>query len=231
MISPLLAPLSREEEAELARSNKKVKDVNHAGFGDGNGAECPCLDQVHELRPPSPPPSFKDKLVGEIPRAYTQAFNFAELMEDDVESDDEVEQLREGMAAVKFTKEFKMHIKSPWSKALIVKVNGKTVGFNHLHAKIQSLGRPVGCRDCVSLGYDFFLIRFAQKKDYEAVLKKGPWFIGEHFVSIRSWKPNFKPSSANVSSAAVWIRLNELPIEYYNAEALYQIGKTIGNVL
>lgn len=36
---------------------------------------------------------------------------------------------------------------------------------------------------------------------------------------------------ANVSSITVWIRLNELPIEYYNVEALHQIGKRIGNVL
>nr|POE57115.1 hypothetical protein CFP56_02139 [Quercus suber] len=36
---------------------------------------------------------------------------------------------------------------------------------------------------------------------------------------------------ANVSSIAVWIRLNELPIEYYNEEALVQIGKSIGTVL
>lgn len=36
---------------------------------------------------------------------------------------------------------------------------------------------------------------------------------------------------ANVSSIAIWIRLNELPIEYYNAEALHLIGKAIGNVL
>ena len=63
------------------------------------------------------------------------------------------------------------------------------------------------------------------------MLKKGLWFIGEHFLSIRPWEPYFKPSSANVSSVAVWIRLNELPIEFYNAEALYQIGKAIGNVL
>ena len=63
------------------------------------------------------------------------------------------------------------------------------------------------------------------------MLKKGLWFIGEHFLSIRPWEPYFKPSSANVSSVTVWIRLNELPIEFYNAEALYQIGKAIGNVL
>ena len=38
--------------------------------------------------------SFKDKLVGEIPSAYTQAFNFGDLMENNVESDEEVETLR-----------------------------------------------------------------------------------------------------------------------------------------
>ena len=41
----------------------------------------------------------------------------------------------------------------------------------------------------------------------------------------------FLPTIANVSSVAVWIRLNELSIEYYHAEALLQIGKAIGNVL
>ena len=34
-----------------------------------------------------------------------------------------------------------------------------------------------------------------------------------------------------MASVAVWIRLNELPIEYYHAEALLQISKAIGNVL
>lgn len=43
--------------------------------------------------------------------------------------------------------------------------------------------------------------------------------------------PNFRPSSADVSSIAVWVRLNELPIEYYQVEALKEIGSTIGKVL
>ena len=34
-----------------------------------------------------------------------------------------------------------------------------------------------------------------------------------------------------MASVAVWIRLNELPIEYYHVEALLHIGKAIGNVL
>ena len=38
--------------------------------------------------------SFKDKLMGEIPGAYTQAFCFEEFMDNDAKSDDEVETLR-----------------------------------------------------------------------------------------------------------------------------------------
>ena len=44
-------------------------------------------------------------------------------------------------------------------------------------------------------------------------------------------EPDFKPALTSVSSIAVWVRLDELPNEYYNAEALQLIGKTIGNVL
>nr|POF10940.1 hypothetical protein CFP56_16056 [Quercus suber] len=89
----------------------------------------------------------------------------------------------------------------------------------------------MGRLNYVDLEHDFFIIRFTLKEDYETVLRKGPWFVGEHFLSIRPWEPYFKPSMANVSSIVVWVRLNELPIEYYNVEALCQIGKTIGNVL
>ncbi|XP_065627894.1 uncharacterized protein At4g02000-like [Quercus suber] len=85
--------------------------------------------------------------------------------------------------------------------------------------------------DCVHLGNGFFLVRLSLKEDFENVLKKGPWFIGGHFLSLRPWEPDFRPTSTNVSLVAVWVRLNELPIKYYNAEALQQIGDSIGKVL
>ena len=38
--------------------------------------------------------SFKDKLVGDLLGAFTQAFNFGDSMEDDVDFDEEVESLQ-----------------------------------------------------------------------------------------------------------------------------------------
>nr|POE53701.1 uncharacterized protein CFP56_36862 [Quercus suber] len=221
--------LSREEQEELVRSKKKVKDVSHGGFQEGldSAASSPRIGGGVWSRTMS----FKDKLVGEIPGAFTQAFNFGNLMEDDADSDEEVEGLREGLVAVSFSKELKQKIRSPWYKALIVKVYGRPVGLSFLQNKLLSLWRLAGRLDCVDLSHGFFLTRFSLREDYEATLKRGPWFIGEHFLSIRPWEPDFSPATANVSSVAVWIRLNELPIEYYHAEALLQIGKAIGNVL
>lgn len=62
-------------------------------------------------------------------------------------------------------------------------------------------------------------------------LREGSWFVGGHYLSIRCWEPNFKSSKANLSSVAIWIRLPELPIEYYDPSALKEIGEAFSPVL
>lgn len=105
-------------------------------------------------------------------------------MEDDIEWDDEVETLREGLLALRFTKDLKQRIRTLWAKALIVKVYGRAVGFNYLHNRLLSLWKPVGRLDCVNLGHRFFLTRFYLREDFENILKRGPWFIGEKFFFV-----------------------------------------------
>ena len=102
------------------------------------------------------------------------------------------------------------------------------MGFNLLQTKLLALWKPAGRLDHVDLGHGFFLTRLSSREDYENVLRKGPWFIGDHFLSIKPWESDFKLALASVSSIAIWVRLNELPIEYYNAEVLQIIGKAIG---
>ena len=191
--------LSTEEQEELSRSNKKVKNVGHAGFQEG-------LDVPSSSRSNgswNQTGTFKDRLVGEMPGAYTQAFSFEDVMEDDIESDDEVETLREGLVAVKFSTDLKNEICCPWTRALFVKVYGRSVGFNFIHNKLLTMWKPAGRLDCVGRGQGYFLTRLSLKEDYENILRKGPWFVGEHFLSIRPWEPNFRPAMANVSSVAV----------------------------
>ncbi|XP_075670361.1 uncharacterized protein LOC142640156 [Castanea sativa] len=213
--------LSSEEEVELAKSNKKVKDAHHASFNE----------RPNEGEGPGRKLSFKEKLVGTIPGAFSQAFLFSDHMEAESDSDDEITELNEGMAVVKLFRTDKQRIRAPWTKALIIKVYGRSVSYSFIHSRLQSLWKPTGTLDCVDLGKDFYLVRFSLEEDQASVLEKGPWFIGENFLPIRPWELNFKPYTASVTSIAMWIRLNELPIEYYETQKLEQIGSTIGTVL
>ena len=133
--------LSRDEENELLRSNKKVKDSHHA-------SEDACPDRTGT--PTNLPKlSFRDKLVEEIPGAYYQAFDFSDYMDAESDFDEEVEELREGFALVSLSKEKKQRIRAPWSKALIVKVFGKIVGYKFLHSRLMNLWKPSGRVDMV----------------------------------------------------------------------------------
>lgn len=172
--------LSREEEMELACSNKKVKDMHHADFkfSSGKGASSQDKTRNNGL-------SFKEKLLGEIPGAYNQAFQLDGHMEDNEDSDDEVTRIREGLAALTLSKEAKQRIRAPWANSLIVKVYGRTVGYHFLQARLNALWKPNRTMDIIDLGKDFFLVQFGLKDDFSSVLEKGPWFVGEHFLSIR----------------------------------------------
>nr|POE93837.1 hypothetical protein CFP56_16151 [Quercus suber] len=90
---------------------------------------------------------------------------------------------------------------------------------------------PKGGMDCIDLGFDFFLIKFELREDVDYILKGRPWFIGQHFLAIRQWEPKFQASTTTLSSVVVWLRLPELPIEFYEHKALLKIGRVIGPVL
>lgn len=81
-----------------------------------------------------------------------------------------MEPLTEGMAEVKLSKETKARIRAPWSRALIVKVFGRSVGYHYLTFKINALWKPTANMDYVTLAKGFFLVRFSNSEDYDNVL-------------------------------------------------------------
>lgn len=96
--------------------------------------------------------------------------------------------------------------------------------------KIRATWKPHGELQIIDLGLDYFLIRFKSKDDYWKVLNEGPWYIGHQFLSVRQWSPGFKPSTTNLSTTAVWVRLPQLPIEFYDNSILQKVGNQLGEL-
>ncbi|KAI9072555.1 hypothetical protein K1719_045486 [Acacia pycnantha] len=56
-----------------------------------------------------------------------------------------------------------------------------------------------------------------------------PWM---NSLIIKRWRPNFNPWKADVQcNIAAWIRLPDVPFEFYNVESLRRIGNMIGKMI
>ena len=83
--------------------------------------------------------SYRDKLLGDFLGVHPHmslpySHNFGEE-----ESNIELDEVTEGFASMKLSKETKIRIRGAWSNALIVKVYGRTVGYHYLHRMALSI--------------------------------------------------------------------------------------------
>ncbi|KAK6773713.1 hypothetical protein RDI58_028951 [Solanum bulbocastanum] len=69
------------------------------------------------------------------------------------------------------------------------------------------------------------------KESQDKILLNGRWFINGHFPSVQIWVPNFMPNTKTHNSSVVWVRLPQLPTEFYDAVILEKNGNTIGTLL
>ncbi|XP_028051868.1 uncharacterized protein LOC114256416 [Camellia sinensis] len=120
-----------------------------------------------------------------------------------------------GFPRVTLPKKLLEKIRKPWKNTLIIRLLGKTIGG----------------LNAIDLGSNYFLFKFFEKSDYTTVFTGGPWVIMDHYLTVRRWEPNFKPSEAFETITVIWVRFPELPIEYYQETVLFAIAKTIDKPL
>ncbi|KAI9112910.1 hypothetical protein K1719_016024 [Acacia pycnantha] len=70
------------------------------------------------------------------------------------------------------------------------------------------------------------------QQDREYAFQEGPWMIEDHYLIVQRWRPNFNPWKADFQCViAAWVRLPDVPFEFYNVESLRRIGNMIGKMI
>ncbi|GLJ47042.1 hypothetical protein SUGI_0993350 [Cryptomeria japonica] len=78
---------------------------------------------------------------------------------------------------------------------------------------------------------NFFVVVFKDGMDRDYTLDLKNWFLDTYPLYIQPWAPNFDPTSLVEYETLVWIRLFNLPIEYWSDQSLEKIGRTLGILL
>lgn len=229
MDSERITPTSVKEDDLLDRSRKKKR---------GNDMVV-SVDAEVGFRRAECYGSYKDSLLGykekdesnmEADRQSNESFDDDfDRIQEDTTIDKYTLQYEEGIPSIKVSAAEKKRLSRPWKNAKIVKLLGRSIGYNILLRKLQSLWQPKGQMTVVDLGEDFYLVKFWIEDDLSFVLHGGPWLIFDHYLTIRKWQPDFDPSKASIERVAVWVRFPSLPIEYYDSSFMKWIKNVMGN--
>ncbi|XP_020684494.1 uncharacterized protein LOC110101071, partial [Dendrobium catenatum] len=111
---------------------------------------------------------------------------------------------------------------------VVGKVLGRRLPFFVLESEIRRQWGRFGEFQLSTIGVDCFACTFNSADARDAVLCGGPWFFSGNIVGLDKWTPEFSPRSLEGLTSPVWIRLPQLPLQYWDQETLIRIASMIG---
>ncbi|GAY65140.1 hypothetical protein CUMW_238940 [Citrus unshiu] len=98
----------------------------------------------------------------------------------DIEDEDVVERIEEGIPAIYFSKRVQEKLQQPWRYSGIVKLLGRQIGYRVLCNRLEVLWwSMVASFFVIDLEYNYFLVKFQTAVDAERALTEGPWTVME----------------------------------------------------
>lgn len=77
----------------------------------------------------------------------------------------------------------------------------------------------------------FFVAIFTSKQDRDEVAQGGVWKLNGWPIYMELWSPNFDPVKSDPYEGPIWIRLYNLPLEFWVKDCIEKIGRTLGTLL
>lgn len=152
--------------------------------------------------------------------------------EGDVSNDDVIEEGDdETWFGMGMTRAEKIEERRSGRNNLIIKLVGRTIGYQYLWKQIQAMWRTESEFMLIDLSNHFYIIKLYRREEYERALLDGPWMIGDNYLHVQRWKPNFIADGVEISSLSVWIRFPVLPVEYYTKGWLKRAENSIGRTI
>lgn len=156
-------------------------------------------------------------------------------LEESDESDDDMpsEDLDEDSKCpvILLSKEEKKTLRKPWKISLIIKMFDKNIGYMTLMRRLSKKWQLKGEFSLTDVGCSYYIDRFSNLEDYNHVLLNGQWLIDDHYLTIRTWVPNFIPDNEPIKFLTAWVRIPHLAVEYFDSSFLHRVGSKIERVI
>ena len=77
----------------------------------------------------------------------------------------------------------------------------------------------------------FLAFDFTCNEDISYVLSESPWSLGRSTLVLQKWSSKLDLNESFFHQAPVWMRLSELPLEFWNEDVFSGVASTFGELL
>lgn len=110
---------------------------------------------------------------------------------------------------------------------LILSKGEKPIKFDNLRVMLGKLWKPIGQWRMTSLGKGFFEFGFSSQEDLRSVWTVGSWSLNPGLLRLSKWCPDFNPKNQKQTHTQCWIRIYDLPQEYWRSRILFEVAAGI----
>ena len=171
--------------------------------------------------------SFRDKVLGKPP---CQQLERRDLLKENIVQV-EFEGGNKLLPKFHIAADYLQRLCEPWVDALIIKILGKFVGYQVLQEKLQRLWKLSGGFEMRDVGHGYYMVKFDNESDREKVIVGGPWMVFDHYLTVRTWSPEFVASEAKIETTLVWLRFPDLNMAFFDESLLLAMASTMGRPL
>lgn len=171
------------------------------------GQDATMIDVGGSGRPPGDPPDEPGSWVKKVVGTSGGGMPVPERVLDDefVSSRMRVEfpNGEEGEPIITTEREVLEAMNGLWKQCMIVKVLGRHISISNLGRKLRELWKPRG----------------------------GPWRVFGSYLMVQAWSSEFDPLRDDIVTTPVWMRLSNVPINFYHRSILMGIARGLGRPL
>ncbi|KAK3193375.1 hypothetical protein Dsin_024685 [Dipteronia sinensis] len=88
-----------------------------------------------------------------------------------------------------------------------------------------------GLQEVLANDKGFFFVKFSVDEACSNVLESGPWLFAGRMMILKKWHARLILTKENCSKIPVWVKLFNIPHEYWNEEGLCHIASMVGKPL
>ncbi|KAJ0979702.1 hypothetical protein J5N97_015176 [Dioscorea zingiberensis] len=125
----------------------------------------------------------------------------------------------------------KLRARMRFKFAMYGKLFGRSPIFEHVTLSLTKQWSSIGQVQISDMPNGFLLIRCESDEVKQQLLYGGPWMVNGIILQLAPWQPYFEPAFTKLMKAMVWVRLHNLPVDFWEMETLEIYTEQIGTLL